>query len=113
MLQVEIKGKSADRFRAYAAAKLLRRPTAQEAVKLDLPPRSKVRYEGEEIAVEGEVTTGAAVINGPKGLTITRVVFYKGPRESEVVVGSIDVNANGKIEIEFVEPMVDPAGEPK
>lgn len=113
MLQVEIKGKSADRFRAYAAAKLLRSPSAQDHIdraksgKSPLPPRSKIQYDGEEPLIEGNVEGEGLTLSVPKGKSVTRVAFYKGDVETEVCVGAIEVNAGGKIEIEFIEP-VDP-----
>lgn len=111
MLQVEIKGKSADRFRAYAEANLLRSPSAQDHIdrakagKSPLPPRSKIQYDGEEPLIEGDIVGEGLALSVPKGKSVTRVAFYKGSVETEVCVGAVDVNAGGKIEIEFVEPL--------
>lgn len=33
--------------------------------------------------------------------TVTRVVFYDGPQEAESVVGAIDVNQSGKINVKL------------
>lgn len=107
---VEIKGKSADRFRAYGAAKLTRNPRVADHIKraeAKLPPfkpGTKIRYDGEEVAIEGAVSGEALSITTEPGTTITKVVFYKGPVETEAVVGSVEVNATGRIDIEFVDP---------
>ena len=113
MLTVEIKGKSADRFRAYAAVKLMRRPNVDDYIKrgaADLPayPKgTKIRFDGEQVAIEGLVSgTTLSFVTEP-GTTITKVVFYKGPVETEVVVGSVEANATGAIDIEMVEPPAD------
>lgn len=110
--KVEVKGMSADRFRAYAMAKLTRRPTGEDHVARHikkLPPFGKgarIRYDGEQPVLEGEVGVGPKfTVAAPKGATITKLVLYKGPIETETVVGSIEVNSAGKIEIEMVEPV--------
>jgi hypothetical protein len=105
----EVKGKAADRYRAYAAEKFLRNATVADYVKRaadNLPPLkqgAKIRYDGEVVALEGDVT-GDAVSISAGAVTITKVVFYKGPIEAEVVVGSVEVNIGGTIEISLVEP---------
>ena len=118
MLQVEIKGKKADHYRAYGQVKLLRKPTLEEQIAhLDktgssMPKRSKMRYIGEDIIAEGDVTTGAVGFSAPKDQKVTRVVFLLGRGDEETVVGSVDVNAGGKIDIEFIEPPPGPDAEP-
>ena len=114
-MQVEVKDKKADRFRAYCKVKLLRSPTAEDHIARDragkppLPLRSKIRFDGEDPLIEGDVSGPGVTISVPKGKQITRVVFYKGPIETEQVVGSIDdvEVLDGTIEIEFIDP-VDP-----
>jgi hypothetical protein len=111
MLKVEIKGKSADRFRAYAVAPLLRSPNADDihrraaAGKQPYPARTKIQYDGEEPLIEGDVKGEGLSLGVPKGKTVTRIAFYKGEVSEEVCVGSVDVNAGGRIEIEFAEPV--------
>lgn len=107
----EVKGKSADRYRAYHTAKSVRKPVAQdhiERAEKNLPPipdRAKVRYDGQHVALEGQVS-GSSVSIAAKDVTITKVVFYAGPVEEERVVGSVDVDSSGDIVIELVEPAV-------
>lgn len=104
----EVKGKTADRYRAYTAEKMLRKPKGSDHAKraaANLPPLgdgSRIRYDVEQVALQGSVTGAAINISTP--LTITKVVFYKGPVEEEVTVGSVDVNATGVIDINLVEP---------
>jgi hypothetical protein len=112
MLTAEVAGLKADRFRAYAQEKLLRKPGVADHIKRvqeGKPPLmagSRVRYDGHEVAFEGKVSGSKVKIEaGDK--TIARVVFYKGPVAEEVVVGSVDVNAAGDVEIEIVEPKDD------
>jgi hypothetical protein len=57
----------------------------------------------ENVAVEGPVT-GSSVVIAAGTTVITRAVFYRGPAENEVVVGSVDVNAAGDIAVTLVEP---------
>jgi len=108
--EIEIPGKSADRFRAYHTVKLLRTPTPEDhaarAVKTGQPyPKgAKIRYNGQEPTIEGDVTGEAVSISAPEGVTITKVVFYKGLVEEETVVGSLDVNEGGEISISILEP---------
>jgi hypothetical protein len=108
-LTCEVKGKAADRYRAYAAGKSLRNATVADFIKRaeqKLPPLSigaKIRFDVEVVAIEGEVK-GETVSISAGEVTIIRVVFYKGPIETEVVVGSVEVNAAGVIEIAMVEP---------
>lgn len=109
MLQAEVKGKSADRFRVYAKTKLLRSPNAEDynkyaAAGKPLPPKAKIRYDGEEVVHEDDMGSDTTVSLDAGDATITKVVFYKGPLATEVVVGSVDVNAGGQIEIELIEP---------
>jgi len=113
----EVKGKSADRFRAYAAAKALRSPNAADHIKRHeagfpaLDKGAKIRYNVEEIALDGAVEAGSVSLTSDT--VITKVVFYRGPVENEAVVGSIDINASGQIDIELVEPTdaAEPAGQ--
>lgn len=117
LFKVEVKGLAADRYRAYAIGKLLRRPTVADHVarhERKLPPLGKgarIRYDGEFPVQEGDIGKGPKfVVSAPKGVMLTRVVLYQGPIESEIVVGSVDVDSSGKIEIEMIEP-VDPVDE--
>lgn len=116
---VEVAGKSADRFRAYTAARIMRKPSTDDHIKRAVegkPPLSKkarIRYDAEQIAIEGDVAGSSLTIKA-KDTVITRVVLYKGAREEETVVGAVETNASGNIQIDLVEP-VDPVeeGEPE
>ena len=109
-MQVEIKGKRADRFRAYAVAPLLRSPNAVDiaaratAGKPPYPQRTKIQYDGEEPLLEGSVSGSSLALSVPKGKEVTRVAFYRGDIEDEVCVGSIEGPITGKVDLEFVEP---------
>jgi hypothetical protein len=115
---VNIAGKSADRFRAYAATKLLRKPQVDDHIKraeAKQPPLeegAKIRYDGETIVAQGDVT-GENVSFIAADYTITKVVFFKGPVETEAVVGSVDINAAGAIEIEIADAAAVEAAEPQ
>lgn len=114
----EVKGKAADRFRAYASAKSLRSPTAADHIKRHeaglpmLEKGAKIRYQVEDVVLEGDVKTDSVSFTAEPGTTITRVVFYKGAVETEAVVGSVEINATGQIDIALIEPpdVAAPAG---
>lgn len=122
-ITAEIKGKSADRYRAYAAAKMLRRSSIDDQAKradaklAPLTKGAKIRYDVEEVVSEGAVSGESLAFNAPDGVTITKVVFYKNTSresdnehhtiEDEEVVGSVDVNAAGAISITIIEPVED------
>lgn len=109
--KVHIASKSADRYRVYAPVKLLRSPNQEDILKrgTPFPKGAKVRYDGEDILAEDKVMKGdRQTISLPSGVTASRVVFYKGKRDAETVVGSVDVNAAGTLEIDIVEPIEEP-----
>jgi hypothetical protein len=105
---VEVKGKSADRFRAYGQVDLTRKPSIADHVKAansgkPFKAGDRVSYKGADVVAEGKVTGSSVTV--PAGKTqIERVVFYKGDVADERVVGSIDVNATGEVKIDLVEP---------
>lgn len=112
-ITAEVKGKTADRFRAYAAEKLTRKPNAEDHYKRakdgkpPYAPGVRIRYDGQQVAFSGDVT-GSDVAIAAGETVVTTVVFYNGAVEDETVVGSVEVNAAGDIQIELVEPK-DPA----
>lgn len=80
----------ADRFRAYSQTEVQnRRDSAPSIV--------------EEIAAEGKTDGTASASFNAGDKKITRVVFYSGPVAREVVVGSVDVNASGKVNAELAD----------
>lgn len=105
---VEIKG-VAHRFRAYTSSVLSRKPNVDDIFERaksggkKFKKGEKVSYAGIDVAVEGTVT-GTAVSFDSGSESITSVVFYRGPAEAETVVGSVEINAAGPIDIELVEP---------
>lgn len=109
-LTVEIEGKAADRFRAYAATKLTRKPSAADHYKRSqkkLPAfdqGARIRYDGEKVVLEGPVTGDMVKIDG-KDAVLTKVVFYRGPVAAETVVGSVEVGGAGAVEIKIVAPV--------
>lgn len=121
----EIVGKSADFYRAYASDKMLRRPSNEDHIKraaakaAPLTKGAKIRYDVEQVVMEGKVTGDALTLSTKEGVTITKVVFYKNETNEEApvnehhtfedaqVVGSCDVNATGTIVINIVEPVGD------
>lgn len=109
-ITAEVVSRKADRFRAYTTAKMLRSPRYEDNVKRhdqNLPPYPKgaqIRYDVQQVAMEGSVSGDKVTIVADPATVITKVVFYAGPVEEETVVGSVDVNASGTIEIDFVEP---------
>jgi len=104
--KVEVVGGVADRFRAYGEVKMLRSPTAADHIKrheaglAPLEPGAKIRFTGEDVVLEGDVSGQAVSINAEQ--PIVCVVFYKGPIESEAVCGSVEIGALGAIAIELV-----------
>ena len=119
-LSVEISGKVVERFRAYAAARITRKPTGEDHYKRAIdgkPPLaagSRLRYDAHQVAFEGDViaATGATVMIPAGETAITHVVFYRGPASDEVVVGSLhDINATGDIAISLVLVEPEPAAE--
>lgn len=107
-VELQISGKSADRYRAYCAVKLTRRATVQDALDLTaagkkVGPRTLIRYDGEDIAAEGSVSGESFTAAADK--PITRIVAYKGPVETEVVVGSVEVSPPDKsVAVTIIEP---------
>jgi hypothetical protein len=112
-IKLEVVGMKADRFRAYAFEKMLRKPRREDISKRaaegkpDYKLTDRIRYDVEEVVLEGPVT-GTTFTVDAKDKTITRMAFYTGPVEEEVCVGGGEVNATGKIDIEMIEP-VDPS----
>lgn len=111
MITAQVKGRSADHFRAYAKTKLTRRPNLEDhrkradAGKEPFANNARVRHSVEEAVIEGPVTLADAVFTLDAGeQTISRVVFFNGTGDESQVVGAVDVNSPGKIEIELVEP---------
>lgn len=108
-VSVEVKGRAADRFRAYAVEKLTRKPTVADHVErakkggAPFKREDRIEYEGEQIAFSGGVSGSSFSINAIRK-TVTRIVLFSGPLHSESVVGSAIVNATGKIEVDLVEP---------
>jgi hypothetical protein len=127
MITVEIKGKSATRFRAYAQKDATRKPTREDLIKagakgIALPQGARIKCKVDEVVQEGLVTTGTrvdgdvtrTVVSLSFSETVDRVVFYadRAPLEGELVddgaqvehvVGSADVGASGGVEFEFVD----------
>jgi hypothetical protein len=106
MTIVQIKGAAPDRYRAYAQATMTRKPSVEDHLALSkkgkkFAPGARVRYAVEQVAAEGELAGGALKLSPGPDTVITKVVFYRGPVESEVVVGSLDVGAPGDIAIDF------------
>lgn len=92
-----------DRFRAYTKGAsnrnvaltqdgqpVLTRKGAQRRIDLE--------WEGEHVAFEGEANDGKAAFNAGD-IVISKVVFYTGGIEDEVVCGDVEVNASGKISV--------------
>lgn len=110
-ITAEVAGKTADRFRAYGAAKMTRKPRLEDhtaravAEKRAFTKNQRIRYDVEQVVAEGKVNgSGILTVSAEDGAVITRVVFYGGPVESEVVVGSVEVGEAGPVDIELVEP---------
>ena len=102
--------KPAQRFRVYAKTPALRRLTLDDHLKRaaqgkpPLKSRGRVRYQVDGVVVDGKVSGDSVTINAKD--PVSQVVFYAGPVDREEVVGSLDVNDSGKIDIDLV---VDPA----
>ena len=107
-LNIEVKGK-AERYRVYKKAKLLRAPNAQdgyERAKAGLPPlgpQAKIRYDGEQIAQEGDISGTSLSLTPKDGEEFTKVVLYSGDIEEEKVVGSGNVTEAGPVSVELTE----------
>ncbi len=86
----------ADRFRAYTTGQA---SASQWAFENGERIRSRSEWDVEDVAFEGDITAGKAKFDAGDAL-ITKVVFYTGDAENETVVGSVDVNASGKISVE-------------
>lgn len=82
-----------ERFRAYAAEPAIsRRVVGGEKL--------NVQHQVENPAFEGDVADGAASFDAGATL-VTRVVFYGGAPEEEVVLGQVAVNQSGQISVEL------------
>ena len=78
----------ADRFRAYTKVEVQNRGA-------DTP------HLVEEVASEGETDGTASAKFNAGDTVISKIVFYAGPQETEVVVGCVDLNASGKVSAEL------------
>jgi hypothetical protein len=58
--------------------------------------------EVEDVIAEGSAKNGVASFDAGEA-KVSRVVFYDGPKETETVVGSVDVGKSGKIEASLPE----------
>lgn len=103
----EVTGGKADRFRAYVKGPMTRKPRVTDHVaraedgKKPFKPGDRVEYEVEHVGQEGSVSGSSVSISSTE--VVERVVFYAGPVEEEVVVGSVAVGAAGGISITLVE----------
>lgn len=124
-ITAEIKGKSADHYRAYANEKMLRRPRVDDHIKradaklAPLNKGAKIRYDVEQVVLEGTVSGTNVSFTTAPDVIITKVVFFKKTTresdnehhtiEEDEVVGSCEVNATGAISIIIVEPVAEEA----
>ena len=54
--------------------------------------------DAEDIALTGPVTNNAVSFDAGD-MVITKVVFYEGEGDDEAVIGSVDVNASGYVDV--------------
>lgn len=93
-----------ERYRAYAKSTATRSYTQTDDEGVAVLDESgqamrKTReWDAEDVAHEGKLVGGKAEFDAGK-TTIERVVFYGGPRDSEMVLGSVEVGKSGSISV--------------
>lgn len=65
--------------------------------------------EVEEVIAEGDLKDGRAAFDAGD-VKVTKVVFYAGPKNSEVVAGSVDIGKAGRVSVEYAAPEDGKAG---
>lgn len=92
-----------ERFRAYAPSEAVRSyvqtdENGPRVNKRGVIIRKEVKAPAEDVFLEADTIDGVADFNSGKTV-ISRIVFYGGPVESEVVVGSVELGEAGKFAI--------------